>query len=182
MRANRLLIGELANAQRKAAGGMAKQGDWCTRRRLAHQRDEVGKIVLDLTDIADIAARAGPATDRGCRREGLDAVRGQRLRQRMHRDAGAGGTVNEDGDAGGRRPAGRVVSVASSVPSRAVKRASGGIVVRSTALAVSEMERSSLGCSKGAEIIAPVTSAPAPRMKNPNAARSAGTTPSGLAA
>jgi hypothetical protein len=52
---------------------MAEQGDRRTRVRLPYQRGEVGEIVLELADIADIAAGTGSAmtADVGCK--GLSA-------------------------------------------------------------------------------------------------------------
>ena len=59
MRSNRSWIGEPADAQRKAAaGGMADQRQRLGRRGLADDADEIGKVVLELADIADVAARA----------------------------------------------------------------------------------------------------------------------------
>ena len=49
------------HAKRKATtGGMAEQGDRRTRVRLPYRRGEVGEIVLEPADIADIAAVPDP--------------------------------------------------------------------------------------------------------------------------
>ena len=61
--------------QRKAAaGGVADQGQRGVRRGLAHDRDEIGKVVLELAEIADVAARARIAVAANIHRPGLDAA------------------------------------------------------------------------------------------------------------
>jgi hypothetical protein len=100
------------HTQREAtAGGVAEQRNGRVRIALPHESHEVGHVVLELTEIADIAAhaRAAMAADVGCK--GLDAMGCQCIGERVHRRARARGTVNEDGDQPGRRPARRIVSV-----------------------------------------------------------------------
>ena len=114
MRSNRFWIGEPATRSAKPP-----PEEWPTSvsgavgavlRRIG---DEIGEIVLELADIADVAARARRAVAAHVDRKGLDAARRQRLRQRVDgAAAGAGGAVHDDGRAPAAGAAGGIVAEA----------------------------------------------------------------------
>src|SRR3954447_15235654 len=71
---------------------------------LADFADQVGEVVLQLADIADVSPRAGGAVTADIHREGLHASCGQRRGQRMDgAPAGACGTMYHHGNAVGCR-------------------------------------------------------------------------------
>ena len=68
------------DAQRKAAaGGMADQRQRRCRRGLANDRDEIGEVIFELADIADVAAGARRAMAANVDRKGFHAARRQRV-------------------------------------------------------------------------------------------------------
>ena len=86
-------------AKRKAtARRVAKQRQRRSGRGLAHDCDKILKIVFELADIGDVAARAGAAMAANVGRVGLDAPCTERVRQRMQRDARSRRAVHENGD------------------------------------------------------------------------------------
>src|SRR5439155_13564025 len=102
------------HAERKAAaGGMADQRQRGGRDTLAHDSDKIGKVVLKLTDITDIAARA-----RGAVAANVDGIAfDPALRQRPGEcvdgvSAGAGRAMNDDGYPSGRWAADGVMAEA----------------------------------------------------------------------
>ena len=130
---------------------------------LAHQRDKIGQIVLELAEIGDVAARAGAAMAADVGRIGLDAARGERVRQRMHGRARSRRAMHQDRDLAAPLAPRRIVPVGQIACRRGRGSArSAGMVLRSTAPAVCEIERSSGGRFSGVATIAVSSSATAP--------------------
>ena len=77
-----------------ATGGVTDQGQRRLGAGLANHRNEISEIVLELADIADIAARTRRAMAANTHGEGLHAARCQRVGQRMNAGARPGGAVH----------------------------------------------------------------------------------------
>jgi hypothetical protein len=115
------------NAQGEAAaGGVTDQGQRRLRVGLANHRNEIGEIVLELADIADIAARARSAMTANINGEGFHTVRGQSVGQRMDAGTRPGGAMNQNRHALNRRSACRIVAVRQSSSVAALKTLQGG--------------------------------------------------------
>src|SRR5262245_54750132 len=92
---------------------MPDQGERHIRRSPAQEGDEIDEVILELADIADIAARARGAVAAHVEGPGLHPTRGERRGQRViDRTARAGGAMDEDGAPPRSRPARRIMAEA----------------------------------------------------------------------